>query len=203
MCGRYWIDESSEMKGIVDKMQQSSLLRRCKNASNIRVSGEVCPSEIVPVIAPDKNGIQAVFPMKWGFSGKSFLINARTETAFTKQTFRNAWLRHRCIIPSAGYFEWEHCVGNSGKTTTGDKYYIHAKDAGITWLCGLYRIEDGFPVFVILTREPGDEIRFIHNRMPLILPDHLALEWIHPNANPKELSGKAVTDVLFEKADDI
>ena len=39
--------------------------------------------------------------------------------------------------------------------------------------------------------------------MPLILPDHLALEWIHPNANPKELSEKAVTDVLFEKAADI
>ena len=50
---------------------------------------------------------------------------------------------------------------------------IQPKNSTMTWLCGLYRIEEGMPVFVILTREPGEEICFIHNRMPLIMPEDL------------------------------
>ena len=40
----------------------------------------------------------------------------------------------------------------------------------MTWLCGLYCIENGLPAFVILTREAGEGIRFIHDPMPLIMP---------------------------------
>ena len=53
---------------------------------------------------------------------------------------------------------------------------------------------------VILTREPGEQIRFIHDRMPLILPEHLVNSWIDPDADPKELVREAVTDVIAEKA---
>ena len=68
----------------------------------------------------------------------------------------------------------------------------------MTWLCGLYRIEEGLPVFVILTREPGDEIRFIHDRMPLILPEDAVDEWIRPDASPEKLLSQAVTDMIYE-----
>ncbi|MBQ9305798.1 MAG: hypothetical protein IJ208_22200 [Butyrivibrio sp.] len=40
----------------------------------------------------------------------------------------------------------------------------------MTWLCGLCRIEDGYPVFVVLTNEPTAELSKIHDRMPLMLP---------------------------------
>ncbi len=56
------------------------------------------------------------------------------------------------------------------------------------------------PFFVILTREPGEQIRFIHDRMPLILPEHLVNTWIDPDADPTELVKEAVTDVVAEKA---
>lgn len=71
----------------------------------------------------------------------------------------------------------------------------------MTWLCGLYRIEDGLPVFVILTREPGEEIRFIHDRMPLIMPGDYVDEWIRPDAKPEELVQAAMTEMVFEKVD--
>ena len=47
------------------------------------------------------------------------------------------------------------------------------------------------PVFVILTREPGEEIRFIHDRMPLILPGDYVEEWI----KPEELVEAAMTEI--------
>ena len=70
----------------------------------------------------------------------------------------------------------------------------------MTWLAGLYRIENGLPVFVVLTREPAEELRFIHDRMPLILPEQLVDEWIRPGAKPEELVKEALTDMIFEKA---
>ena len=69
----------------------------------------------------------------------------------------------------------------------------------MTWLCGLYRIENGLPVFVVLTREPGEEIRFIHDRMPLILPGEYVDEWIKPGAKPEELIEATLTDMAYEK----
>ena len=69
-----------------------------------------------------------------------------------------------------------------------------------TWLCGLYRIENGFPEFVILTKEPSEEIRFIHDRMPLMMPKSRVEEWIQPDGIPEKLLADAVSDVLYEKA---
>lgn len=147
-------------------------------------------------------GGKAVFPMKWGFSGRTLLMNARTETAPVKATFRDAWASHRCIVPASWYFEWEHIVGNDGKKRTGDKHLIQPKGSAMTWLCGLYRIEDGLPVFVILTREPGEEIRFIHDRMPLIMPGDYVDEWIRPDVKPEELVEAAMTEMVYEKVVD-
>lgn len=52
------------------------------------------------------------------------------------------------------------------------------------------------PFFVILTREPGEQIRFIHDRMPLILPEHLVNDWFNQDVDPDKLVGEAVTDVV-------
>jgi hypothetical protein len=42
-------------------------------------------------------------------------MNARTETAPVKPTFKEAWASHRCIIPASWYYEWEHLTGNDGR----------------------------------------------------------------------------------------
>ena len=76
---------------------------------------------------------------------------------------------------------------------------IQPKNSTMTWLCGLYRIEEGLPVFVVLTREPGEEIRFIHDRMPLILPENLVGQWIRPDTRPESLLEYALTEMVYEK----
>ena len=201
MCCRYWAEESPELREIVEEMNRSPLVRKWQKKTGLKTYGEIRPTDVVPVIAPNRAGDRAVFPMKWGFSGKSLLMNARSETAGVKPTFKESWERRRCIIPASWYFEWEHLRGNDGKTRTGDKYMIQPKDSPMTWLCGLYRIEEGLPVFVVLTREPGEEIRFIHDRMPLILPEKYIDAWIRPDTKPEELLPAAMTDMVFEKAE--
>ena len=70
----------------------------------------------------------------------------------------------------------------------------------MTWLAGLYRLEDGLPVFTILTKEPTTELRRIHDRMPLMLPKELIDEWINPKANPKDLLQYTLNSMVIEKS---
>ena len=203
MCTRFYVEpDTEEIREIIAEVQRSQLSQKFIKAGNaILTSGEIRPTNVVPVIAPNRNGKTTAYPMKWGFQipGRSLLVNARTETAAEKPTFKESWEKRRCVIPASWYFEWEHLIGNSGQKKTGDKYMIQPKNSTMTWLCGLYRIENELPVFTVLTREPTEELRRIHDRIPLILPKDLIEDWIRPDTKPEDLLPYALTDMVFEK----
>jgi len=89
VCCRYWADESPEIREIVEEMNKSPLVDKWQQTTGITTYGEVRPTNVVPVIVSNRAGVRAVFPMKWGFTGRTLLMNARTETAPVKATFRN------------------------------------------------------------------------------------------------------------------
>ena len=205
MCCRYYIEpQDAVLEQLGDVAAHTELRKRMYEPipKPLRTYGEVRPDDIAPVIATSKRGKKACFPMVWGFNSQNrkLLANARSETAGQKPLFQGAWRSHRCIIPASWYYEWEHYLRPNGKMETGEKYLIQPKGDRITWLCGLYRFEEGFPHFVILTRAPAEEISFIHDRMPLMVREKDVEEWISPDANPEEIAFRAVTDLHFEKA---
>jgi len=225
MCTRFFIDNSEpELLPIIEEMQKAPLygvfLQKQENA--VVSAGEVFPTNVVPVIAPDMHGRRAVFPMKWGYRMRQgqLVVNARTETAASKPSFRNDWIRHRCIIPASYFFEWKHVKGQDnitgeksrpeksfaqhrdgyGDNTTGEKarpekYMLRTEGSAVTWLCGLYRIEDGIPYFVVLTRDAVGDLLEIHDRMPLILPREKVDEWIDPGKVPEDIISECVNRI--------
>ena len=199
MCGRYYIQESPLLEPVLEAMNRSPLMPRFRERGDAAGAGEIRPAQVAPVIALSRSGRQTVFPMRWGFGGKRLLINARTETAAERPAFREAWASHRCVIPASWYYEWEHIAGPDGRKKTGPQYTLRPAGEEIAWLCGLYRMEAGLPCYVILTREPGESIRFIHDRMPLMLPEGLIGEWIRPGGRPEALLPYARTDIQYEK----
>ncbi len=200
MCCRYWFVTTPELWPAIEEMNRSSLAEAFRRRGRIVTEGEVRPSDVSPVVAMNRRGERKVFPMKWGFRAKTLLINARAETAGEKPLFREAWQAHRCAVPAAWYYEWEHLTDSNGKTRTGDRYRIGPAGGETAWLCGLYRLEEGLPCYVVLTREPGENLRFIHNRMPLILPESAVGDWIRPDAHPEELLRLARTELAAERA---
>ena len=203
MCCRYFVDLSPELRPIIEEANRSPLLERMVAALGrpLVTAGEVFPSNIVPVVASDKTGTRSVFPMVWGYRLPGLarpVVNARVETAAQKPVFRESWIQHRCILPASWYFEWEHIPLENGKTKAGRKFAIQPKDLEVTWLAGLYRIENGFPSCVVLTREPSAPLRAIHNRMPLIFPSSALEDWIRPDSSPGELLPLALTDLIAE-----
>ncbi|MBR2661132.1 MAG: SOS response-associated peptidase [Clostridia bacterium] len=200
MCGRvYMAPADPELRELVREMNRSVLASRFgkKEGIPLQPEGEIFPSSVLPVLAVNKAGEQRVFPMKWGFSGpKGLLINARAETAAEKATFREAWKAHRCVIPASWYFEWEH----DEKKKAGQKYALRPEEQGLIWLAGLYRMEEGLPVFVVLTRPADESIAWMHDRMPVMLPRSGIGEWIRPESDPDNALKTCITRVLWERA---
>ena len=202
MCCRYYMELSPRLRPIVEEAKRSRLYANSIHqiAKPLTTEGEVFPGSMVPVLATNKAGEKAVFPMIWGYNVPGIhrlIANARCETAAEKSSFKESWATHRCVVPASWYYEWSHVLTPSGKQNPGEKYAIQPKEEQLTYLCGLYRMEDNFPHFVILTREPGDSVAFIHDRMPFILPENEIGRWIDPYTNPHILLQSALTEMAY------
>ena len=206
MCCRYYMEESPELRPYVEAARRSPLAQKmvAKLARPLITSGEVRPTNIVPVIAPSRNMEVAVYPMLWGFCGKTApLVNARSETAAGKPTFRESWEKRRCAIPASWYFEWERRAAPDGKQRAGDRYLIQPAGARILFLAGLYRMEKQgdltYPAFTVLTREPTPELRRLHDRMPVILPQSAVAKWVDPEGRPEAVLASALSDMICRR----
>ncbi|MBQ8987290.1 MAG: SOS response-associated peptidase [Lachnospiraceae bacterium] len=189
MCGRYFIDDgidSEELYQIIDEVNRKS------EESSVKTSGEIFPTDVVPVIAMNRGLSRMPFAMSWGYSlpnGKT-VFNARSETAAVKPMFRDGMAQRRCAVPATNYFEWEH-----GKVKT--KFAIKPSDQDMFYMAGIYRFEGHKPVFSILTRNPAKNIEFIHDRMPFILPRDMVNDWIDPKYKAEDILNSAVLSVEY------
>lgn len=119
--------------------------------------------------------------VRWGFipgwvkDVKQFplLINARSETAATKASFRAAMRHRRVLFPVSGFYEWHRPA--SGPTQA---YWIRPKHGGVIAFGGLmesYAEPGGSEIdtAAILTTSANSQIAEIHDRMPVVVqPEH-------------------------------
>ena len=115
----------------------------------------------------------------------SRMINARSETAAEKPSFRAAFKRRRCLIPATGFYEWQR-LGERKQPM-----FIHAADGNPFGLAGLWEIwhsPDGSVVHscTILTTEPNELMAPIHNRMPVIIEPEDYSMWLDPGPSPQD-----------------
>lgn len=190
MCGRYYIpdeDSAAELQEIIEQ------INRRNNARTPLKTGEIAPSDTAPVLANNRSLTITPFAMKWGYtmSNGKLVFNARSETAAEKPLFRDGMTQRRCLVPAAHYFEWE----KRGREKI--KYAIKPSDVSVLYMAGIYRIENGVPVFSILTREPASSISFIHDRMPVILPREMMSDWLNPHFKADEVLRSATLNISF------
>ncbi|HEU0257251.1 MAG TPA: SOS response-associated peptidase family protein, partial [Microbacteriaceae bacterium] len=102
-----------------------------------------------------------------------------------RPTFRGLVRSRRAVIPASGYYEWRH-AGD----TRAEPYYIHPAE-GLLYFAGLYswwadparpRDDPGrwHLTTTILTRAAVGDIRRLHDRAPVTLPDDLVAAWVDP-----------------------
>ena len=116
----------------------------------------------------------------WAKDPKSLplLINARSETAVEKATFRAAMRHRRVLIPASGFYEWKREAKK-----TGQAYYIRPRDGGMVAFGGLMETfsEPGgseIDTGAILTTEANAQIAAIHDRMPVVIRPQDFARWL-------------------------
>lgn len=186
MCGRYTLiaelDELAEEFGLTDVGGLSLPLRY-----------NIAPTQDVPVIRL-VDGAKQLDSLRWGLIPAwakdieigNKLINARSETAAEKPSFRSAFKKRRCLIPASGFYEWKKEKG--GK----QPYYIHRDDEHVLAFAGLWESwagnEDSGPLetFTILTTDPNELMQTLHNRMPVILERDDYDKWLNSDETDKD-----------------
>lgn len=167
MCGRYYVDDETAQEIIniikdIDKKLAMTLKEH---------TGDVRPSQSTLVIKKQKDALTAD-QMTWGFpryDGKGLLINARSESALEKRTFKDSMQLRRCIIPAKGFYEW-----NKKK----EKYFYERYDSPVLFMAGCYNRFQEQERFVILTTDANPSVSPVHDRMPLILEPGELESWV-------------------------
>ena len=150
----------------------------------------VAPTHQIPaIVTQDDQTLMAAFT--WGLVPTwakdpaigSRMINARSETAAEKPSFRSALVKRRCIVPADGWYEWQ---GSPGKKTP---FYFSAVTGEVLGLAGIYeswKQPDGQLLWsaAILTQEARADFSYIHDRMPVLLTQEMQDVWISAAASP-------------------
>ncbi len=144
------------------------------------------------------------------------LINARLESAAQKPSFRHAFAKRRCILPAAGYYEWqERQAGQEGKKAPKQPFFIHRPDDGTLAMAGLYewwrdpaRERDDPQAWLltvtVLTTDATDEVGRIHDRAPLIVPQSAYGTWLAPDVDDADaLRGLLIPATVGMRADPV
>ncbi len=185
MCGRYTLSTPAG--------RLAEEFRVDEGAVEIPPSYNIAPTqEVAAVLAEgDRRRLEM---LRWGLVPSwaddpeigARMINARSETAAEKPSFRSAFRNRRCLIAADGFYEWKR--ENGGK----QPYYFRMQDGRPFAFAGLWESWDKggdgpLRTCAILTTRANSVLDGIHDRMPVILPHDAYNAWLDPDADKEEL----------------
>jgi len=185
MCGRYTL--STPAGRLAEEFQLDDA------TVDLPPSYNVAPAQQVAAVL-EEGGKRRLEMLRWGLVPSwaddpeigARMINARSETAPDKPSFRRAFRGRRCLIPADGFYEWKREPG--GK----QPYYFRMEDGRHFAFAGLWESWEKGSVgallsCAILTTRANSVLEGIHDRMPVILPSGAYDAWLDPDADKEQL----------------
>ncbi len=194
MCGRYTLTDPDPRRirarfGLDESVELQEEARY-----------NIAPTDPVLAIRRADTGAREAGRLRWGLvpgrwaerrSGPP-LINARAETLRSQPAFGESFRARRCLIPADGFYEWRR--DERGKTPV----WVSRADGDLFAFAGIWSalpMRDGSGQLhscAIVTCEPNELIRPVHDRMPVILREDGEAPWLDPASSEAELLGLLV-----------
>jgi putative SOS response-associated peptidase YedK len=189
MCGRFTL--STPASQLIELFQ-------VREFPDLVPHYNIAPTQLVICIRQSDNQ-RTADRMRWGLVPSwakdetigNRLINARSETAAEKPSFRSAYVKRRCLIPTDGFYEWE-------KTAAGTRqpWFIYQPDRQPFAFAGLWeswRVRDAkddqrMLSCTILTTAANADLDDIHDRMPVIIPARHYATWLSDDTVVEQLA---------------
>lgn len=183
MCGKFVLTDLASVSETFEIEEGAHRLQR----SDVCVPGR----DIAAVI---NDGVRRLVLLQWGLiprwakdraMGRK-LFNARAETLLDKPSFRHAFKNRRCLVIATGFYEWQK-IGRLKKPLL-----LRLKSHRPFGLAGLYESwtsSEGSVInsCTVITTEPNDLIKPIHDRMPVIIPQEKHALWLNHDTPQKRL----------------
>jgi putative SOS response-associated peptidase YedK len=207
MCGRFRLARKKE---ILEERFGAECALSDPDDAEWAARYNVAPGQQIAVVRQDPiEPVRRLERLRWGLvpwwakepTIGYKMINARAETAAERPAFGDALLARRCLVPADGFYEWKR----EGKQKLPFCFAM-ADDAVFAFAglwarwrppqqanCGLAggpgRSSEGqtLETCAILTTEPNELMRDVHDRMPVILPPESYELWLDPGFH--KLSG--------------
>ncbi|MCY4551940.1 MAG: SOS response-associated peptidase [Defluviicoccus sp.] len=180
-----------------------ALLDLAGPAANLRPRYNVAPGQTVAAVRAD-GGVRRLAMLRWGLIPSWAkdariaykLINARSETAGEKPSFRAAMRARRCLIPADGFYEWTR------RGTVRQPWLIAREDGAPFVFAGLWerwtvprgavltgslaelRPGEAIETCTVLTAAANQALAPLHHRMPVILAPDSFDPWLRGEAVP-------------------
>lgn len=167
-------------------------------------SYNVAPTNDVYVVL-ESGGVRRLDTFHWGLvpfwakdpSVGNKMINARAESLTTKNAFKRAFTKRRCIIPADGFYEWKKIPGQRTK----QPMFIQRTDGEPLAFAGLWELwrpkdaaegDDSqlLRSCTIITGRPNERVAEVHDRMPVMLPPSAWDAWLDPANDDLDTLGK-------------
>lgn len=177
MCGRYTL--------LADELNIQSRFNLPAEIKAYEPSYNIAPGQNVLAIIHDGKAKRAGY-LRWGLVPSWAkdekigykMINARSETAHEKPSFKNLMARKRCIVVADSFYEWVQTP--NGKIAKR----IQRQDEGLIAFAGLWdkwqQADKTIFTCTLLTKDSNEFMSDIHQRMPIILPQDKEDDWIKP-----------------------
>ena len=178
MCGRFTLTAPAEI------IAEAFLLQDVPASLSPRYN--VAPTQQVPVIVQE-GGTRRLDLVRWGLIPSwakdpaigSRMINARGESLADKPSFRSALRKRRCLVLADGFFEWQ----KEGRKRLPVYFRLRSRRPfAFAGLWERWRSPDGEEVrsCTVITGEPNELVRTVHDRMPAMLRPEAEDAWLSP-----------------------
>lgn len=181
MCGRY--RRRSDKQRIAEAFEVGMGLEDLY----LEPEEDIAPGYVQPVVFTNDNGERQIGMMRWGFKlPDRLLFNARSEGIERAAFWKDSFLRRRCIVPADAIFEWQRAPKGAKKP----KYEIVVPGREPFGMAGVWKLwknpktDQWEHTFAILTGEPNELLRPIHDRMTTILEPRDYAEYLSASERP-------------------
>lgn len=177
MCGRYTL--------LADELKIRKEFNIPHPIESYQPSYNVAPGQNVLAVIHDGQERRAGY-IRWGLVPSWAkdekigykMINARSETAHEKPSFKKLMARKRCMIIADSFYEWR----KTDKLKQPERVeLLNKRPFAFAGLWDQWK-HDGKVLFTctILTKDANEFMQPIYHRMPIILPKEKEAEWINP-----------------------
>ncbi|KAM3425001.1 hypothetical protein BST61_g6971 [Cercospora zeina] len=167
------------------------------NGEKGQTSSEASPDETSPSQTAAQGTTYKLQAAKWGlvpfwtkrqpdYGSQLKTINCRDDSLIENRGMWNTMKqRKRCVVVAEGFYEW--LKKNNGKEKI--PHFMKRKDGRLVCFAGLWDMaqfegsDEKLYTFTIITTDSNKQLKFLHDRMPVILEpgsDELKM-WLNPN----------------------